>query len=162
MPSQVYKRGPTTPEMNITPLIDVVFLLIVFFMLVNTIVTHESVEMLVPDLDESQARKFPDEGRVIVNVVPQEFSRDERLASPLRHPGLARRVQIGAYQNFSMDELRGVTEELERRVENNPDIQVILRADAALHYGEVQPVLDAITAARIGRVNLVAYDPTQD
>lgn len=161
MPSHVFKRGPTTPEMNITPLIDVVFLLIVFFMIVSNIVTHETVEMFVPDLDDSQAREIPEEGRVFVNVAPQEFERDERVDNPLRFSGRARLVQVGANRRFDMSELAGVTDMLEQRVERNPEVEVVLRADSALYYREVQPVMDAITAAGVSRVNLVSYDPTQ-
>ncbi|MEX0655110.1 MAG: biopolymer transporter ExbD [Phycisphaeraceae bacterium] len=162
MPSQVHRRGPATPEMNITPLIDVVFLLIVFFMLVNTIKMQEAVEMFLPDLDDSQARELASEGFVIVNVAPQRFQRTERTDNPLRFDSTARMVQIGSQQQFPMDDLSGVTAALERRMERNPELEVVLRADSALRYDEVQPVMDAVTAAGISRVNLMAYDPTQE
>ena len=35
----------------------------------------------------------------------------------------------------------------------------VLRADAALFYREVAPVLQAITAAGINKINMVAYLP---
>ncbi|MFA9477341.1 ExbD/TolR family protein [Phycisphaerales bacterium AB-hyl4] len=160
MPSQVFKRGPTAPEMNITPLIDVVFLLIVFFMIVSNIVTHQAVEMFVPDLDDSQAQVIPEEGRVIVNVAPQAFTRATRAADPLRFSGSARMVQV-ANQSYAMHDLAGVTASLERAVERNPEVEVVLRADRAIYYSEVQPVMDAITAAGVNRVNLVSFDPVQ-
>ena len=40
-------------------------------------------------------------------------------------------------------------------------MQVLLRADAALYYDQVRPVMGAITAAGIGTVNLVAYLPEE-
>ena len=58
MRSQVFKRGPVTPQMNITPLIDVVFLLIIFFMLVTNIIAEEAVEMIVPQLDDPVTREL--------------------------------------------------------------------------------------------------------
>lgn len=161
MASQVYKRGPTTPEMNITPMIDVVFLLIIFFMLVNTIVTHHSVEMIVPDLDESQAREIAEDGIVTVNIAPRSFQREDRIDNPLRHDGTASHVQIRG-NRFPMDDLSQVTERLSTLLADNPDLEVVLRADGALYYNEVQPVMDAITAARVSRVSMVAYDPLAD
>ena len=37
-----------------------------------------------------------------------------------------------------------------------PDLEVVLRADAALYYEEVQPVMTALTRAGIGTVHLAA------
>lgn len=159
MASKIYKRGFTAPEMNITPLIDVTFLLIIFFMLVNNIISEEMVEMFVPDLNEPRTQPLTAEDRVVVNVLPRESSRAEREANPLLIPGDAIGVKIGAVAEFGMGDMAGVTAALRQVRERNPTVEVLLRADAALHYDEVQPVLMAITQAEIEKVNLVAYMP---
>ncbi len=46
--SAVFKRGNAEVRANLTPMIDVTFLLIVVFVLVSEIVEAESVEMKLP------------------------------------------------------------------------------------------------------------------
>ena len=158
MPSQVHQRGATAPEMNITPLIDVVFQLIIFFMLVNNIVSREVVEMVVPSLEEPKTKQMAEENRVIVSVAPREFSGNARSPDPLMFSGTAQYVQVGS-QEFPMSQLSQVTNELKRIRSQRPDVKVILRADTALYYEEVQPVMAAVTGAGIETVDLVAYMP---
>jgi hypothetical protein len=90
MPSRIFQRGPTTPQMNITSLIDVVFLLIIFFMLVNNIITEQSVEMIVPKLEDPTTRELDDSGRIIVNIAPAEYAHRERADDPLLFDGEGR------------------------------------------------------------------------
>ncbi len=158
MPSQVHHRGPTTPRMNITPLIDVVFLLIIFFMLVNNIIAEQSVEMIVPRLDHPTTRESADTGRVIVNVAPAVYAHRDRVDNPLMFDGEARFIRVGL-QTFAADDLDGVTLALTEAKEANPDVEVLLRSDGAMYYGVVQPVMGAITRAGIDKVNLVAFMP---
>ncbi|MEM7577398.1 MAG: biopolymer transporter ExbD [Planctomycetota bacterium] len=157
--SKVFQRGTVKPEMNMTPLIDVTFLLIVFFMLVSNIVANESVPMVVPELADPETRELGEVDKVVVNIAPATFSGDARLQSPLDHPGIARFVQVGAGSRYEMSNLAGLTEALKTEVEARPEVEVLLRADAALFYDQVQPVMDAITAAGVGVVNLVALMP---
>lgn len=158
MPSKVFHRGPTKPQMNITPLIDVVFLLIIFFMLVNNIITEQSVQMIVPQLDDPTTRELDDAGRLIVNIAPAEYTYNERIDEPLQFDGEARFIRVGL-QTFASDDLEGVTAALVDAKADNPDLEVVLRSDGALYYGVVQPVMGAITRAGIDKVNLVAYMP---
>ena len=70
--SHVTRRGPVKPQLNITPLIDVVFLLIVFFMIVNNIVTDEQPKMVLPDIEKPLTFEPDGKSRVVINVVPVE------------------------------------------------------------------------------------------
>ncbi len=158
MSSQIFHRGPTKPQMNITPLIDVVFLLIIFFMLVNNIISEQSVQMIVPQLDEPTTRELDDAGRIIVNIAPADYAHRERADNPLLFDGEARFIRVGL-QTFAADDLEGVTAALIDAKSAYPDAEVVLRSDGALYYGVVQPVMGAITRAGIDKVNLVAYMP---
>jgi len=161
--SQVTPRGAVTPNMNITPLIDVVFLLIIFFMLVNNIVSEETVDMILPELEEPKTREVGEIARVVVNIAPQEFTRDARQDHPLEHVGTARYVKVGTGKasQFEVRDIASITAELKKSKAENPDIEVLLRADGAIHYNEVQPIMGAIAAAGIETVNLVAYMPEE-
>ncbi len=158
MSSKVFHRGPTRPQMNITPLIDVVFLLIIFFMLVNNIITEQSVQMIVPQLEEPTTRELDEKGRLIVNIAPADYVYKERIDDPLLFDGEPRFIRVGL-QTFEPGDLEGVTDALVEARGNNPDLEVVLRSDGALYYGVVQPVMGAITRAGIDKVNLVAYMP---
>jgi biopolymer transport protein ExbD len=149
--------------MNITPLIDVVFLLIIFFMLVNNIVSEETVDMILPELEDPQTRDVGEIERVVVNVAPEPFTRDGRDESPLMHTGNAAYVKVGtgSASRFEPGDLEGITNALKALQQQNPEIEVLLRSDGAIYYENVQPLMDAITAAQIGTVNLAAYMPDE-
>ncbi len=159
--SNVIKRGSVTPSMNITPLIDVVFLLIIFFMLVNNIVSEETVDMILPELVDSEAREVGEIDRVVVNIAPRSFSRDGRTEFPWAHAGSAEYVKVGtgSGSRFSPDDAAGITAALERIRADQPGVEVLLRSDGAIYYEAVRPIMDAVAAAGIQTVNLVATMP---
>ena len=56
-------------ELNMTPMIDVVFLLITFFMLVTEITRQDDVEDLqLPDITTAVDDDDPDPGRLVINI----------------------------------------------------------------------------------------------
>lgn len=153
--SQVHQRGPTAPQMNITPLIDVVFLLIIFFMVVNKIVSEETVQMVVPELTDAKTFDLGELDKISVSVAPVEGARG---SNPLNWDGEPQYVQVGT-QRFDMGDMQGVTAALTDARARNDKVEVNLRADAALFFEAVQPVMTAITDAKIAKINLVAYLP---
>ncbi len=159
--SKVIQRGAVAPSMNITPLIDVVFLLIIFFMLVNNIVSEETVDMILPEIENPQTRELGEVDRIVINVAPEPFTRSGREQFPLTHTGTASYIKVGTGSNsrFEITDLPGITAKLKEAKAQRPDIQVLLRADGAIYYDLVQPLMGAVTAAGIETVNLVAYMP---
>lgn len=147
-----------------TPLIDVTFQLILFFMLVNNIIAEESMQMKVPRLIEPQTQELGEVDRVVINVRQADFNSEQRDLNPLQAEGLVGVIRVGMKDfNISdgsitaVDALKEVTRLLKEAKEKNEKVQVVLRADAALNYDEVKPVLVAITEAKISMSNLVAY-----
>lgn len=166
-------RGPVTPRMNITPLIDVVFLLIIFFMLISNILSEEIVAMLPPDPEHSQVRPLGEVDRIVINIAPQPFSPQERSRpTALAWSGEAntrdgQTVKMGSLQWFSFDQLEILEAQLadqiargSRDAEGHSQLEVLLRADAALYYHQVEPVMAAITRSGIRTIHLVAHLPT--
>lgn len=143
--------------MNITPLIDVVFLLIIFFMLVSNIIAEESIEMIVPDLEEPQTYELEAETLTVSVPLKESWVREDRDEAPLAMPGEAGVVRLGALRDFpSVHQLDGLTDLLKEAKAENPEVGVILRADSAVYYGDVQKVYKAIAEAGIGTVHMVA------
>lgn len=145
--------------MNITPLIDVVFLLIIFFMIVNNIVTDEVPKVQLPDLDNPNA--FPPEGdrRVIVNIVPEaefdgEYGPGNSPGEVLSRPGQAEFVQIGGRkwklgEEDAMEDFRTNLQAMiqARMVDANTAPNIMLRVDAAVYYAQVVPVMTNLQLA---------------
>lgn len=149
--SAIYKRGNADVQANLTPMIDVTFLLIVFFVLVSQIVEVEHVEMDLPRPEEAASHVSGDEQRTVINILPDV-------------DGSVRGYRVGS-REFPPDEhgTAGLRDRLAELYEANPNLRINLRADRSTHYQWVEPVMQAVTlAARqsgrpdaVARVNLV-------
>ena len=137
------KRAPDRAkvEANLTPMIDVTFLLIIFFILVSQIVEIENVQMDLPTPIDPASEMAGDHPRAVLNVVPGEGGRvaGYRLGNALYTPEVAG--------------IEAMTDRLSALLEGNPRLRINLRADRSTHYEWIQPVLEAVTAAarRAGR-----------
>ena len=142
---KVPKRKAT---IDLTPMLDLVFQLIVFFLLVTNFSSAQLPELEPPELDTSQAYTATDRQRVIINVLPEGTTGQTRSVLV----GL-RRIEAGDYAEL--------TRLLERETERSEHVEVDLRADSSIEYGNIRPIMNAITAAGIGRINLVALLETE-
>jgi len=128
-------------------------------------VAQQDVEMTVPDLEEPKTRELLDVEEVIVNVAPLDYDTDDREEDPLLISGEASRVHVDSLDPFQPGNTTGITQAVEESValkkakDEEAEVELLLRADAALFYRAVQPVMAAITGAGIAKVNLVAYLP---
>jgi biopolymer transport protein TolR len=146
---------------NLTPMIDVTFQLIIFFLLVNNIVSEESVSMLVPKLFDPKVKELGDVKRLVVSIIPPEDPPTRKTAADaLLVNGEPLKVKLG-FREYDISNLDDLIAELKESKERDENIQVLLRADAATYYDRVQPVLAAITTAGIKTVNLVAFLPDE-
>ncbi len=144
--SHVYSRGMSEIRANLTPMIDVTFLLIVFFVLVSQIVDVEHVEMNLPKPNDPASEKPSEDQRVVINVMP----------GPL---GEVNGYKLGT-RVYSADEagMAGLTARLAQLYEANPTLDVNLRADRATHYKWVQAAIQAVGEAA-GRVTAHDVQP---
>ena len=55
-------------EMNMTPMIDVVFNLIIFFMIVTDLTQQELEDLVLPKADQAMKDENPEEKRMIINI----------------------------------------------------------------------------------------------
>jgi biopolymer transport protein ExbD len=150
--SAVFKRGNANVQANLTPLIDVTFLLIVFFVLVSQIVEAEHVEMDLPQPREAASHRPGDENRVVINLLPGPPASGSILG-----------YRLGGREFMPGREgVEQLTERLAEMYRANPTLHINLRADRSTHYEWIDPVMQAISrAARlsgqpdaIARVNL--------
>jgi biopolymer transport protein ExbD len=144
---------PIRTGANLTPMIDMTFLLVVFFVLVSRITAVEQVPMELPVPTDPASNSPDDAPRIVVNLAAGGPS-DPRSVT----------LDQTAY-GLDPDGLRHLELELRSRLVNSPEIQVNLRADRRLDYALVAPVIDAIARSGTGtgrpdgvRVNLVVMN----
>lgn len=120
---------------NMTPMIDVVFLLIIFFLVSSHLARQEAQLALPLPIAESGA-ELSAASRVIVNV-----TRDGRLQ-------LAGRPVAAEQLVARLAEARATHGEL---------LEVKIRTDRQVAYAEVQPILLACNQAGIGNISFGVY-----
>ena len=118
---------PRKPEVQISPLIDVIFLLLIFYAVTTQFVTDERLKLDLPE-----AKTAEEVGR----------TREER--PPL--------VKVAKDGSVWIDDQEVPEDELEARIENlvssRPEQTLILQGDEGADYGVVVKILD--TARSVG------------
>ena len=133
-------------HVNVTPLIDVIMCLIIFFLVCGRLAAQESNDKVVVPR-AALGQEMPEQrDRFVINVVPSKSTHD-----PNAEPALyIRGEQIG------MNEL---TVYLRREKKDTPDLKVILRADQSISYQWIAPILSACAQADIKSVNFSTKRP---
>jgi biopolymer transport protein TolR len=111
-------RDPLKPEMNVTPLVDVVLVLLIIFMVV------------APRMDQDVQVDLPG----IFNPDPELDTTVDPLKLSVAKPG----EYFIAEQKYDLD---GAIEVLSAEHAAEPLRRLILRADAKLTYGQVRDIL---------------------
>jgi len=149
-----------------TPMIDVVFLLIIFFMLSCLFIVQENYTLEVPD--NCPAAIVPD--ALDRNAITMSVFADpsvEKTAQQKKPVLFAVRAKLfnprsSDYTGNPDKLLDDMTESIGRQAKNKTNPLVYLRADRDLTYGDVQNSLIALSRAGINRVQLAVFRTDQD
>lgn len=125
------------PEINLTSLIDVVFLLLIFFMVSTTFDRQALLRLELPEAATAEAESVPQLIEVTISDNGQIFIDDQLLTDNTR---------------------AAVQAVLAERREAAPDAPLVVRADARASHGLVLLVLDAAAAEGIGRVGIATME----
>ncbi|PIR15575.1 MAG: biopolymer transporter ExbD [Elusimicrobia bacterium CG11_big_fil_rev_8_21_14_0_20_64_6] len=120
--------GPIT-GINVTPLVDVVLVVLIIFMATAPMIARRAIRVEVPKVSQS-SRAATDALAVALN------GKHELTLSG---------------KPTTLDELKNI---LSAAIAARPDQAVTLSADKALPYGDVAELLDAVRAAGIRKVGL--------
>ncbi|MHC4947950.1 MAG: ExbD/TolR family protein [Planctomycetota bacterium] len=133
--SVVHRRGPADVQASMTPMIDVTFLLIVFFVLVSQIVEVENVDMDLPAPEDPATELAGDEQRAVVNVIPGG-------------DGDAAGYRVGG-RTFGPgpEGIAGLVDHLAGLYRASPGLRINLRADRRTRFAAVEPVMQAVSTA---------------
>ncbi len=125
------RRNRVSAEFSMSSMTDIVFLLLIFFMIASTLVTTSALDLVLPK-SKAQTVKRKD---VTVNISPDlRFSVGSQLVSE---------SQLEA--------------EVLRQVDNKEDAVLILRADQSVPYEKVVLVMDLAYRNRLKMI--AATDP---
>ncbi|HRO81777.1 MAG TPA: biopolymer transporter ExbD, partial [Alicycliphilus denitrificans] len=125
-------QGPEPmSEINVTPLVDVMLVLVVIFILTAPLLAN-SIRLELPRAQGTQPGAAPQSVTVSLDKAGQAFLDGEALAQD----ALAARLKDVAARR--------------------PDTEVQLRADAAVPYGRVAELMGAAQAAGLSRIGFVA------
>jgi len=140
MPPAAKRPSHPPVRFNVTPLIDVVFLLVIFFMLVSQFSSAEHVDLEVPEPHQSQAAEVAVPEKVIINIqyVDQDLPPVYLLGS------------------VHVDELDELDRRLRHQKKETPNLEVVLRADKRVPYHYVRQAMQIIAANRIEVFHIVA------
>ena len=139
------RRALTGLEFNATPMIDVFFLLTIFFMLVSKFSSAEQVPMQLPEPADSRAKVARLPERVVINC---------RLADPSDPRGGTVLYSIGPNRP---EPLEVIGDRLAAMKLESPEIKVVVRADRRLYYEDVRAVMHVIAQNGIEMLNVVAH-----
>lgn len=118
-------------ELNITPLIDIVFLLLIFFMVSTTFQKESQLRIQLPEASKEQAAE-----------------RNEPLEVAISAEG----QYVVAGRELSDNELATLVAALKRSSDGNDERPLVIRADARTAHQAVVRAMDA--ASRVGLHNL--------
>ncbi len=133
------KRGNYRPmaEINVTPFVDVMLVLLVVFMVAAPLLTAG-----VPvDLPDSQAKPLKEEDNKPLEITINKNGEIYIGETPVKEERLIALLQA--------------------MTNNDPDRRVFIRGDETLEYGEVMEILGAINSAGFRKVALISEASTK-
>ena len=122
---------PPMSEINMTPLIDVMLVLLVIFIITAPLLAS-SIKLDLPKTSAAQ----PNDASKFITLVVDKTGQTYLSDKPVTAAELARQLTQAATQN--------------------PDTEVQLRADQAVPYGRVVEVMGAAQKAGLNRIGFVA------
>ena len=125
---QLFQKPKRRPYINITSLIDVLFLLLTFFLVTTSFIEQSALRVELPSMEHVDRVQHPK--RFVLDMAPDgEIHYD---GEPVERAALGARLQSASN-------------------EINDRGGLVLRADRNLPHGEVMSVLDIIRGAGIRR-----------
>jgi biopolymer transport protein TolR len=128
------KGSEPMSEINVTPLVDVMLVLVVIFIITAPLLAS-SIKLDLPKTDAAKASDAAKFVTIVVDKSAKVFLNDQPI------------------------ELPALSESLQKSAKDNPETEVQLRADEAVPYGKVVEVMGVAQKAGLNRIGFVASQP---
>ncbi len=127
------ERSPQTElSINLTPLIDVVFLLLIFFMVTTSFQSETDIQLELPQVSESNAEPDKASIRIIISRAGEYLVNDKQTAGSLTV----------------------LKDALKEQMTNQSDLSVQILADANSPHQAVVTAMEAAGAVGLSRVQI--------
>jgi biopolymer transport protein ExbD len=124
-------HGNEGTELNLTPMLDIVFIMLIFFVVTTSFVRESGIEVNRPTAQTAERR---DHGNILIAISPNgEIWIDKRAV-----------------------DIRAVRAVVERLVAENPEGGVIIQGDRDAQIGLLVKVMDQVRKAGIVNVSIAA------
>lgn len=123
--------GEDEPDINLTPLIDVVFLLLIFFMVSTTFEQQSRIQIELPEATADATAQEDDTLEILVDAQGRYFIGDQQVIN---------------------SELKTLKTAISKAVGDRGELPVTIRADANTPHQAVIRVLDA--ASQLGLIHI--------
>ncbi len=144
------KKKRVAIRIDMTPLVDVAFLLLTFFMLTTQFKPPEEVEIALP-LSHSEI-KLPESNTMTINI-----GKDGKLYLGFDSAIMMERMfgQANRLRQAVEVKLEGLGDMLIKARISNPKLITIIKSDADAEYGVISDLIDLLQKVQITRFNMV-------
>ena len=145
-----FKKARLGVKVDMTPMVDVAFLLLTFFMLTTQFKPPETVEIVLPS--SHSAFKLPERDVMTVSI-----SKDGRIFLGLDSQPMRARIfgeENKLRPSIEVD-IKQLPDLLVKARMTNPKVRTVVKGDKDAEYGVTEDVMDVLQKANITRFNLV-------
>ena len=125
--------GEDEPEVNLTPLIDVVFLLLIFFMVSTTFEQQSRIQIELPEATASPEEHEEESIEIIIDAQGRYFIGEEQVVNT---------------------ELKTLKSAISKTLGDRGTVPVTIRADASTPHQAVITALDATSQLGLTQISL--------
>ena len=126
------------PEVNLTPLIDVVFILLIFFMVSTTFQRESEIKIELPEASSEPVEEKKDVLEIVIDADGHYFIDEQQVVNT---------------------ELETLKKAIEKFRGDQTDIPVVIRADRATPYEAVVRAMDATSQLGLVHMSLATSQP---
>ena len=127
------RREEEESEINITPMMDIVFIMLIFFIVTTSFIKETGID---PNRPEAETAKRAELGNILIAIAP-----NDRI-----------------WMNKAPVELEAVKIMMESAHAENPESSVVIVADELASTGLVLDVMDQIRLSGISKISLSAKE----
>jgi biopolymer transport protein ExbD len=130
-----------SPEVDITPLIDVVFLLLIFFMVSTTFERESQIMIELPEAAGQEVEHKKDELDITINIAGTFFVNQREVVNT---------------------EIETLKQAIRKAVGERRDLPVIINADARTPHQAVMTAMDAASQLGLMKMTFSAHRPVAE
>jgi len=130
--------GVDEPELNLTPLIDVVFILLIFFMVSTTFQKESEIKIELPEASADAVEEKKDVLELVIDAEGRYFIEQQQVVNT---------------------ELETLQKAISKFLGDRTGIPVVIRADRRTPYESVVRAMDAISRLGLVQMSLATSQP---